>query len=153
MTEVLNSINNMYQLLVKKSEHYAVLVAEGKKQLSDLEAAKKALDVKIKEVALREEKVGVVENAEAIRLAAEKIKREAEATLVLAKEEQKRIMEWCSSEQKKAANEMKNTLSNIEALKEREKKLDDARKALDVEKKNYKENIIREIGKMTSANT
>jgi len=147
MQAIINAIKDLYDSMIKKDEHLSILVAEGKKQLADLEAQKLAIEATKKDLALREEKVGVVENANATRIDAEKVKREADTILTLAREEQKNIRAASSEMERKALNGMKDLQSSIDAIAEAKEKLKVDRKALEAEKLSYKNDIIKSFDK------
>ena len=147
MQAIIQAIRELYDLMIKKDEHLSILVAEGKKQLADLEAQKLAIEATKKDLALREEKVGVVENANATRIDAEKVKREADTILTLAREEQKNIRAASSEMERKALNGMKDLQSSIDAIAEAKEKLKVDRKALEAEKLSYKNDIIKSFDK------
>jgi len=147
MQAIIQAIRELYDLMIKKDEHLSILVAEGKKQLANLEAQKLAIEATKKDLALREEKVGVVENANATRIDAEKVKREADTILTLAREEQKNIRAASSEMERKALNGMKDLQSSIDAIAEAKEKLKVDRKALEAEKLSYKNDIIKSFDK------
>ena len=147
MQAIIQAIRELYDLMIKKDEHLSILVAEGKKQLANLEAQKLAIEATKKDLALREEKVGVVENANATRIDAEKVKREADTILTLAREEQKNIRAASSEMERKALNGMKDLQSSIDAIAEAKEKLKVERKALEAEKLSYKNDIIKSFDK------
>jgi len=147
MQAIIQAIRELYDLMIKKDEHLSILVAEGKKQLANLEAQKLAIEATKKDLALREEKVGICENANAVRIEAEKIKREADTILTLAREEQKNIRAASSEMERKALNGMKDLQSSIDAIAEAKEKLKVDRKALEAEKLSYKNDIIKSFDK------
>ena len=89
----------------------------------------------------------MVENANATRIDAEKVKREADTILTLAREEQKNIRAASSEMERKALNGMKDLQSSIDAIAEAKEKLKVDRKALEAEKLSYKNDIIKSFDK------
>ena len=143
MTEIMKAIKDLYELLIKKNDHYDVLVADYRKRSGELAQAKEALDAKEKELALREENIGILENAKKARIDAENIKKDAHIILEKAQDEWKATAEKCGQEKREAVAAMKNLQSSIDAVRDAEAKLKEDRKALEAEKLTYKNDIIK----------
>ena len=50
MQAIIQAIRELYDLMIKKDEHLSILVAEGKKQLANLEAQKLAIEATKKDL-------------------------------------------------------------------------------------------------------
>lgn len=147
MTEIMKAIGDLHELLIKKNDHYDVLVADYRKRSADLSQERKALDDKAQELAIREENIGILENAKKARIDAENIKKDAHLILEKAQDEWKAVSAKCAQEKREAVNAMKNLQSSIDALRDGEAKLKADRKALEAEKLTYKNDIIKSFDK------
>lgn len=143
MRQVIEAISGLHDLLKRKYEEYSILNREAQSVIERCAAQKKDLDKRESAVAVKEEKIGLIDKAREIRAEADKIKAEAEMLLSMSRDERKTVIEWCDAEKRKAAQAIKDMESFINALKDREERLKYDRKMLEEEKLNFKNTIIK----------
>lgn len=153
MNTIIEKINNLYEVMQAKDAELSKRITQVKIQLADLDNIKNTLNKRETNLNDRELKLGKIENAVVL-------KKEAEGMMMAAEEERNNIAKqrseftaWTEKERADIAQCRKGVDSSIEVIKEREAQIEQEKKQLALDKLTYRENIIREIGKMTSANT
>ena len=147
MQEVMLAIRDLHQLLERKNEAYSIMLKECRSQIENNASAKKDLDAREQILVIKEKKYGIIEHAEKLRIEAQRIKDEAEMLLSMSRDERKTVADWCDAEKRKAAQAIKDMDSFIQAIKQREEKIKTDRKALEEEKLNFKNTIIKSFDK------
>ena len=147
MKQVIAQIKDTYSLLEKKFNEYTILSQECDRLRKQLDSEKVGLDLREQNIVALEIKHGIVDNAIRLQADAEKIKKDAEMLLEVSCNERKTVAEWCDKEKRKAAQAIKDMDSFVEAIKQREAQIKVDRKALEEEKKNFKNTIIKSFDK------
>ena len=153
MNDTLKKINDLYEVVEKKNRELDKLLITAKEQLQILDKVRN--DLNTREVGLneRELKIGKIESVLALKTEGTRLLNEAKEIHDKTIKERTDFMSSVDKERADIANCRRGADSCLEAIKEREEALEKEKKQLALDKVTYRENIIREIGKMTSANT
>ena len=147
MLEIVNKIEELYALLTKRLSEVEKLKAKYTAETARLDGREASLQGKAEEVSKRESFIGEVENIKALRketiIAVEVSNKELDRL----QKEKRAIIDSIATEKHTLVDLNAGVKSNLEALKAKEAKLASDNKKLDDDRKNYKEQIIREIGK------
>ena len=153
MNEIIKRLNDTYEATDKKSRELDKLLVTAQEQLKILDKVRG--DLNAREVGLneREGKIGKIESVLALKTEGTRLLNEAKEINDKTLAERKTFLEWLDKEKASLAHCQRGVDSSIQAIKEREEALEREKKQLSLDKVTYRENIIREIGKMTNANT
>ena len=147
MLEIVNKIEELYALLTKRLSEVEKLKSNLVSETARLDGKEASLQNKASELSARASFIGEVESIKELRMKTDVAIEAGGKELAKLVADKKAIFDNIVSERASLADERVSVKSNIEALKAKESSLAVANKKLEDDKKNYKEQIIREIGK------
>jgi chromosome segregation ATPase len=151
MNDVMTKLNSLYETVEMKNKELDKLLQTSREIKEKQEKIQSDLDNRELSLNQRELKIGAIENVVEFKKNAERLLNEAKEVTEKTLAERKDFEEYLRKERADIAQCRNGVTSSIDALKEREKALEEEKKKIALDKLTYREHIIREIGKMTNA--